>query len=159
MTTGLYLAFLGAALAAGLAGIGSAIGVSMAGQAAAGITKENPEKFSKLLVLQLLPATQGIYGLLVAFIVFLQVGLIGGEGFVEVDLYDGIIILLGCLPIAVVGLISAIYQAKVVISGMSLVAKRDEDSGKAILMGVMVETYAVLALLVSFLVVFFTLQA
>ncbi len=156
MTTGLYLAFLGAALAAGLAGIGSAIGVSMAGQAAAGITKEYPDKFSKLLVLQLLPATQGIYGLLVAFIVFLKVQLFGGA-LLAITVEQGLIILLGCLPIAVVGLISAIYQAKVVISGMSLVAKRDEDSGKAILMGVMVETYAVLSLLVSFLAVFFSI--
>ncbi len=156
MTTGLYLAFLGAALAAGLAGIGSAIGVSMAGQAAAGITKEYPDKFSKLLVLQLLPATQGIYGLLVAFIVFLKVELFGGA-LLAITVEQGLIMLLGCLPIAVVGLISAIYQSKVVISGMSLVAKRDEDSGKAILMGVMVETYAVLALLVSFLAVFFSI--
>ncbi len=156
MTTGLYLAFLGAALAAGMAGIGSAIGVSMAGQAAAGITKEYPDKFSKLLVLQLLPATQGIYGLLVAFIVFLKVQLFGGA-LLAITLEQGLIILLGCLPIAVVGLVSAVYQSKVVISGMSLVAKRDEDSGKAILMGVMVETYAVLALLVSFLAVFFSI--
>ncbi len=156
MTTGLYLAFLGAALAAGMAGIGSAVGVSMAGQAAAGITKEYPDKFSKLLVLQLLPATQGIYGLLVAFIVFLKVQLFGGA-LLAITLEQGLIILLGCLPIAIVGMISAIYQAKVVISGMSLVAKRDEDSGKAILMGVMVETYAVLALLVSFLAVFFSI--
>ncbi len=151
MTTGLYLAFLGAVLAAGLSGIGSAIGVGKAGQAAAGITAENPDRFSKLLVLQLLPATQGIYGLLIAFMVFVKVDLFGT--LVPITVEQGLIILFGCLPMAFVGLISALHQSKTVISGMAMVAKRPEESGKAIILGVMVETYAILALLVSFLVV------
>ena len=65
---GMPLAVLGAALAALLAGIGSAIGVGMGGQAAAGVVTEDPGKFGKVLILQLLPGTQGIYGLLIAFI-------------------------------------------------------------------------------------------
>lgn len=155
MTTGTFIAFFGAAFAAALAGIGSAIGVSKAGQAAAGITAEDPDKFSKLLVLQLLPATQGIYGLLIAFIAFIKVGLFGG--LVALTDAQGWGILAGCLPIGIVGFFSAIYQSKVVVSGMALLAKREEEMGKAILMGVMVETYAVLALLVSFLLVWFAL--
>ncbi len=155
MTTGTFIAFFGAAIAAALAGIGSAIGVSKAGQAAAGITAEDPDKFSKLLVLQLLPATQGIYGLLIAFIAFIKVGLFGG--LVALTTEQGWGILAGCLPIGIVGFFSAIYQSKVVVSGMALLAKREEEMGKAILMGVMVETYAVLALLVSFLLVWFAL--
>ncbi|HPD02817.1 MAG TPA: permease, partial [Clostridia bacterium] len=75
MSLGTSLALLGAALAAGLAGIGSAIGVAIAGQASAGVTAENPDNFSKCLVLQALPGTQGIYGLLIAVLVFLKVGL------------------------------------------------------------------------------------
>ena len=71
MTTGTVLAVAGAALAAIMSGIGSALGVGMAGRAAAGLTAEDPEKFGKALLLQLLPATQGIYGLLVAFLVLL----------------------------------------------------------------------------------------
>lgn len=149
MTQGTVLAIIGAAIAATLAGIGSAIGVGMAGQAAAGVTSEDPDKFSKVLVLQLLPGTQGIYGLLIAFLVFVKVGLF--DGMYGLTTQSGWILLGSCLPIALVGLLSAIYQSKVAIAGMGTVAKRPEESGKAIIMTVMVETYAVLALLVSFL--------
>jgi len=152
MTLGTFLAILGAALAAGLAGIGSAIGVGMAGQAAAGVTAEDPGKFAKCLVLQLLPGTQGIYGLLIAFLVFIKINVFGDV--LALTTNSGLALLAGCLPIAVVGLISAIAQAKVAISGIATVAKRPEESGKAIILTVMVETYAVLALLISFLAVF-----
>ncbi len=104
--------------------------------------------------MQLLPGTQGIYGLLIAFIVFVKVGLFG-EG-VALSIEQGLTIMAGCLPLAVVGLLSAVHQGKVAVSGISLVAKRSDESGKAIIMAVMVETYAILALLVSFLAVFMT---
>lgn len=151
MDIGMFIAILGAALAAGLSGIGSAIGVGIAGKAAAGVTAEDPDKFSKVLVLQLLPGTQGIYGLLVAFLVFVQINLFNGG--TTVGLEKGLAYFAACLPIAVVGLISAIYQAKVSISGISLVAKRPEEMGKGIILAIMVETYAVFALLVSLLAV------
>lgn len=154
MSLGLVFAMLGAALAAGLAGIGSAIGVGMVGRSAAGVTAEDPDKFSKLLVLQLLPGTQGIYGLLIAFMVFLKIGVFNGAGMTDISWQGGLTILFACLPIAVVGFLSAIHQAKVAVSGVALVAKRPEESGKAITMAIMVETYAVLALLISFLGVF-----
>lgn len=151
---GVFYAMLGAALAALLSGIGSAIGVGLAGRAAAGLVAEEPDKFSKCLILQLLPGTQGIYGLLIAFIVFIKIGLFG-DG-VEVSNVQGLTILAGCLPMAVVGLLSAIHQGKVAVAGIGLVAKRGEESGKGIIMAVMVETYAIFALLVSFLSVFMT---
>ncbi len=152
MTTGTFLALLGAALAAGLAGCGSAIGVGLAGKAASGVVAEDPDKFSKCLVLQLLPGTQGIYGLLIAFLAMLKVNLFGG--LTELSTAGGLIIMAGCLPIGIVGLISGMYQGKASCAGIALTAKRPEESGKAIVMVVMVETYAVLALLVSFLAVF-----
>ncbi|MGI6701118.1 MAG: V-type ATP synthase subunit K [Christensenellales bacterium] len=152
MTTGTFIALLGAALAAGLAGIGSAIGVATAGQAAAGVTSEDPDKFGKVLILQLLPGTQGIYGLLVAFIVFVKIQLF--SDMIALDNPSGWIIFAGCMPIALGGLMSAIYQGKVCVSGIALTAKRPEESTKGIIMAVMVETYAILALLVSFLAVF-----
>ena len=154
MSLGLVFAMLGAALAAGLAGVGSAIGVGMVGRSAAGVTAEDPDKFSKLLVLQLLPGTQGIYGLLIAFMVFLKIGVFNGSGMTDISWQGGLTILFACLPIAGVGFLSAIHQAKVAVSGVALVAKRPEESGKAITMAIMVETYAVLALLISFLGVF-----
>lgn len=151
MTIGTVLGMLGAACAALFAGIGSAIGVGIAGKAAAGVTAEDPDKFSKVLVLQLLPGTQGIYGLLTAFLAFIQLGLFGDIA--QLSTAAGLTLFAACLPIAFVGLLSAIYQAKVAVSGIAMVAKRPEESGKAIILTVMVETYAVLALLVSLLAV------
>jgi len=153
LTIGHYLAIAGAALAVIFAGTGSAIGVGLAGQAAAGVTSESPDKFSKLLVLQLLPGTQGIYGFLIAFLVILKIGFLSGNP-AALTAEQGWAFFYGCLPIAIVGLTSGIFQGKVAVSGMGLVAKRPEESGKAITMAIMVETYAVLAVLVSFLFVF-----
>ena len=151
-TNGAYLALLGAALAVGLAGIGSAIGVGMAGQAASAITAEKPELFSKCLVLQLLPATQGLYGFLIAIMVAIKINVFGGMTVISLD--QGMQLCMACLPIALTGLLSAIYQAKVAVAGMNMTAKRPELSGRAITMTVMVETYAIFGLLVSFLAVF-----
>ena len=154
MTLGTVLAILGAACASIFAGLGSVFGVSAAGRAAAGVTAEDPDKFSKCLILQLLPGTQGIYGLLIAFMVFLKIGVFNGAGMTDISWQGGLTILFACLPMAIVGLLSALHQAKVAVSGVALVAKRPEESGKAITMAIMVETYAVLALLISFLGVF-----
>ena len=76
---GMVFALMGAALATALPGIGSAWGVGIAGQAAAGVVSEDPEQFAKVLLLQLLPGTQGIYGLLVAFITLSNIGILGGN--------------------------------------------------------------------------------
>ena len=151
---GIVLALVGAVLAALLGGIGSAIGVGITGQAAAGVVSENPPLFGKVLILQLLPGTQGIYGLLIAFMVFLKIGVFNSAGMTDISWQGGLTILFACLPMAIVGLLSALHQAKVAVSGVALVAKRPEESGKAITMAIMVETYAVLALLISFLGVF-----
>lgn len=146
---GLVLALLGAALAALMAGIGSAIGVGMAGEAAAGVVTEDPNKFGKVLLLQLLPGTQGIYGLLVAVLTLIQIGILGGAA--NVSFGQGLLYLVACLPMAFVGLWSAIRQARAAVAGISTVAKRPDQMGKAMIFPAMVETYAILALLVSVL--------
>ena len=102
---GVALALLGAAIAALFAGVGSAIGVGIAGQAAAGVVTEDPNKFSKVLVLQLLPGTQGIYGLLVGFIALSKIGLLGGGADMSMSISQGLLYLAACLPIGVVGLV------------------------------------------------------
>ncbi len=145
---GTMLALLGAALAAGFAGSGSAIGVGIAGESGAGVMTEDPGKFGLVLLLQALPGTQGIYGLLTAFFVILKVGLLGGEP-VTVGLWQGVGILFACLPIAVAGYFSAIAQGKTSASCIQMIAKRPEETGKAVILPAMVETYAVLALLMS----------
>ena len=120
---GLVLAIVGAALAALLSGLGSAKGVGLVGEAAAGLLTEDLSKFTKVLILQILPGTQGL-------------------------------MLLGaCLPMAIVGYFSAIAQARVAASGVSVVAKKPEGQSKAMVLAAMVETYAVLALLISILMI------
>jgi len=149
---GTALALIGAGLAVGLSGIGSSIGVGKAGQAAAGVTAEDPDKFMKCLILQLLPATQGIYGFIIGFLVLLKVNALGN--IIQLSTYGGLGVLGACLPIAIAGLFSAIHQGKVAVSAIGMVAKRPEESGKGMLMTAMVETYALLGFLVSFLAVF-----
>ena len=152
---GTAIALIGAALAVGLSGTGSAMGVGRAGQAAAGVTAEDPDKFMKCLILQLLPATQGIYGFIIGFLVLLQVGVFGGGGSLyQLTVPAGLGILGGCLPIAIAGLFSGIHQGNVAASSIGLVAKRPEESTKGMLMTAMVETYALLGFLASFLIVF-----
>lgn len=148
---GVGFALLGAALAALLAGIGSAIGVGVAGEAAAGVVTEDPSKFGKVLLLQLLPGTQGIYGLLIAFITLSNIGILGGSS--DISLSKGLMYFFACLPLGFVGLWSAKRQARAAVASIGLVAKRPNQFGKALLFPAMVETYAVLALLVSLLAV------
>jgi len=152
MISGNGWALLGAALAVILAGCGSAYGVGVAGQAASGVVTEDPSKFAKVLIMQLLPGTQGIYGLLVAFITLSKVGLLGG-GAGELDVATGLMILAACLPIGIVGLVSAIHQGRTSVAAIGIVAKKPDQFGKAMLFPAMVETYAILALLISILAI------
>ncbi|PNH20304.1 permease [Lachnospiraceae bacterium] len=149
---GVAFALLGAALSALLAGVGSAKGVGIAGQAAAGVTTEDPNKFSQVLILQLLPGTQGIYGLLIAFITMTQIGVMGGSA--DLSLAKGLLYLAACLPMGIVGLFSAVSQGKAAVASIGLVAKRPDQFGKAMIFPAMVETYAILALLISILAIF-----
>ena len=149
---GIVYAVLGAAVAVFLAGTGSAIGVGIAGQAASGVVTEDPSKFAKVLIMQLLPGTQGIYGLLVGFITLSKVGLLGGS-VADLDVKTGLLILAACLPIGIVGLLSAISQGKTAAAAIGIVAKKPDQFGKAMLFPAMVETYAILALLISILAV------
>lgn len=149
---GLVYALLGAALAVILSGMGSAYGVGVAGQAAAGVVTEDPGKFGKVLILQLLPGTQGIYGLLIAFVELTKIGLLGGKP-AELDVQTGLLFLAACLPIAIVGLVSARHQGRTSVASIGIVAKKPEQFGKAMLFPAMVETYAILALLISILAI------
>ena len=152
LNQGTFYALLGAAIAVLLSGAGSAIGVGIAGQSAAGVMTEDPTKFAKVLVMQLLPGTQGLYGLLIGFVTLSKIGIIG-SGAGEVTLLAGLEILAACLPIGIVGLISGKYQGKTSAASIGIIAKRPDQFAKAMLFPAMVETYAILALLISFLAV------
>lgn len=148
---GTTLALLGAGLAIGMAGTGSAKGVGMAGEAAAGVLTEDPSKFGQTLLLQALPGTQGIYGMIIAFLIVLKIGLIGGNP-VELTTAQGFAFFMAALPIAITGYQSGIQQGRVAASCIGIIAKRPEELGKAMMYPAMVETYAVLGLLISFLI-------
>lgn len=147
---GAGLALMGGAVTALIAGLGSAKAVGRVGQVATGVLAEEPSLFGKLLILQALPGTQGIYGLLVWFFVMIFAGFFDGTAG-DLTLIQGVLYILACLPMMLVGYISAIYQGKVAADGVTLVAKRPEEQAKAIVLAAMVETYAILALLVSIL--------
>lgn len=153
MLTGQLLALIGAGMSVFLAGMGSAIGVGMVGEAGAGVVSEDSDKFSQVLVLQALPGTQGIYGFLIGFIILLKLNIFGGM--IDIPVSTGWLFLVGALPVGIVGFLSAITQAKTAAAGVGLIAKKPEELGKAITFAVMVETYAVLAFLASFLIIWF----
>lgn len=149
---GLMLAILGAALAVGFSGIGSAKGVGLVGEAGAGLLSEDSSLFGRVLILEILPGTQGLYGFLIALIIFIKTGILSGAP-VEMTWVQGLSIFAAALPMAIVGYFSAIYQGRVAASGVSLIAKKPTELVKGMTMAALVETYAVLALLVSFIAV------
>ena len=151
--SGISIAIIGAALCAALAGCGSAIGVMAAGKAAAGVASEKPELFGKLLVLQALPGTQGIYGFLTAILIMVRIGVLGGAP-VELSMSQGWQFFGAAMPMAIAGLVSGICQGKAAVGAIHMTGKQPDDSGKGITMTALVETYAILALLASILVLF-----
>jgi V/A-type H+-transporting ATPase subunit K len=146
------LAISGASLAAVLAGIGSILGVRTAGQASAGLVSENPDMFGKVLLLTALPGSQGIYGFLAAIIIANATGLLAGNA-ADISVAQGFQVLMAALPVAFAGLLSGMYQGRVAAAGVNIIAKKPDASGKAVILAAIVETYAVLGLLVTILLI------
>lgn len=141
---GVFIAVLGMALAVLLPGIGSAKAVGMIGEAASGLLINEPEKFGKSLVLQLMGASQGLYG----FVIFIMAM---GQLRADMTILHGLYILMSCLPIAIVGLPSAISQARIASAGIGVLSRNESQMAKSIIYTVMVETYALLAFVASLL--------
>lgn len=150
---GLFFAILGAAFAVGFAGIGSARGVGIAGEAGAGLLTEKPELFGKVLIMQILPGTQGLYGFIVAILLLNKIGFLRGVP-AALTWSQGLSFFAAALPMAIAGYFSAVYQGRVAASGVSMLAKNSSQTIKAMALSALVETYAVLALLVSILAIF-----
>ncbi len=149
--SGVNLALLGAALAVALPCMGSAKGVGIVGEATGGLLSENPSMFGKALALQALPMTQGVYGMVAAFLILNQIGLFGGLK--DLTIAQGAYFLMASLPIALAGLFSAIKQGRVAASGVNLLSKRPGELGHAITSAALVETYAIFSLLITLLMV------
>ena len=139
------IALLGAALAAFLACIGSAKGTGITGEAGAGLVSEDPGKFGSALILQVIPGTQGLYGFVIFFLAY---GKIAG---LDISVAQGMQVLAACLPIGLGGLLSAIAQGKVAAASVNILAKKPDDWSKGMIMCIIVEFYAILCLLASFL--------
>jgi len=139
---GLFLAILGMALAIILPGIGSGKGVGMVGEAASGLLIDEPEKFGKSLVMQLMPASQGLYG----FVIFIMAL---GHASIDMTLLHGLYVFACCLPIAVVGWPTAMAQARIASAGITVLSRNEPQMTKSIIYSVMVETYALLAFVSS----------
>lgn len=148
MDWGTVLAYAGIAVAVIFGGFGSAVGVGLGGQVSAGVVAEDPDKFGRTLVLTALPGTQGIYGFVIGLLIlFTKIGPAGGT----IPFGAGLQLFLAGLPVGIVGLVSGIWQGKVSAAGIGLVAKRPDQASKGMLYAGMVETYAILAFLISFL--------
>jgi V/A-type H+-transporting ATPase subunit K len=144
---GLTLALLGVVVAALPAGIGSAMGIKLVANVSAGVLAEDPKKFGSLFILVALPGTQGFYGFLGGFLAMMKLGVLGTLA--PITLWQGVQMLLACVPVGVAGYVTAIWQGKVCAAGAELVAKRASESAKAVIFGALVETYAVLGLLAT----------
>lgn len=143
--SGETLAILGLALCAGLCGVGSAVGLYLTGSAAAGVLADEPKKFSKVLLLVVLPATQGIYGFVFGILGLSAFNAMAGNPEIGARIFGA------AMPLAITGLVSGILQGKTAVGGIYAVAKNESISGKLILFPAMVETYAILGLVVSIL--------
>ena len=153
LSTGAALGMLGAGLAVCLAGAGSARGTGIAGEAGTGLLCEDPSKFGKVLILQVIPGTQGLYGLVVGFICLMRMGLLDGS-YVDLSIIDGLRYLAACLPIAIGGGVSAVAQGRVAAGSINLLAKRPDDWSKGMVLCITVEFYAILSLLISIIMLF-----
>lgn len=149
--TGIVFALAGVAIATILAGIGSAKGVGMAAEAGMGVLAEDSSKFGKLLVLELLPGTQGLYGFIVSVMIMLNIGALGGNIDSGLELSKGLLYLAASLPIGLGGLFSGIAQGRAATAAIGLIAKKGEDFSKGMVSTTLVEIYALLAFLVSLL--------
>ena len=146
--SGLAIGLLGAGLAACLAGAGSGLGTGIAGEAGAGLVTEDPGKFGKVMILQVIPGTQGLYGLVVFFVAILNMCLFNGTA-ADLSFVEGCRYFAACLPIGIGGLVSAIAQGKVAAASVNLLAKNPDHWAKGMILCITVEFYAILSLLAS----------
>jgi len=152
LETGLGWAAIGGIVCVMFGGIGSAKGIRIAAAEAAGAISEKPELFGRALILTALPGTQGFYSFIIMFMMALKGGLL--ENKVSISPVVGLAMLAIGTFAGIVQWRSAINQGEVSAASINLTTKRPEEGGRAILFPVLVETYAVVALLAALLMIF-----
>ena len=143
---GIIFAALGVTTATICGGIGSTVGVGQTSEAAAALTAEQPEKFAQALILELLSATQGLYGFVISFMIFLQM-----NG--DVSLQTGLYLFVASLPISIAAIFNGVWQGRAACAAMQILAKKPEHVTKGIIYVAMMETYAILGFVISFLLI------
>ena len=146
---GTTIALIAAAMVVVLTGFGASIGVMWVQQAAAGVIGEEPEKYGKTLVLQLVPTTSALYGFVIAFLILLNTVLGTDGGIYSTD--QGLHVLIACLPIALVGFLQTMLQARVCVACVNMIGKNGELSGRALTMAIFSEIFTLFAFIVSIL--------
>jgi len=156
MTIGIGTALMaiGAGLAVGFSAIGAGIGVGITGAAAAGVTAEKPEKFGVALIFSAIPQTQAIYGLLVAVLILLSGGFLGGTAG-DIPVPVGLAAVGAGLAVGIAGL-SSIGQGIASASGIAVTAEKPEMFGKGVVFAAICETQAIYGLLVAILIMAFS---
>ncbi|GAB4277243.1 MAG: V-type ATP synthase subunit K [Coriobacteriia bacterium] len=149
--SGTIWALAGAAFAIIGGGIGSAIGLASASSVATGVITEDSEKFGRVLPLAAMPSTQGIYGFITSILVLVFFGLLGANSEPAISAKAGFSIFLACLPVAGLCLVTGIYQGLTSAAASGMVARRSEESGRALIFPALVETYAVFSLIATVL--------
>ena len=141
----IVLAYIGIGLMVGLAGIGSAFGVTITGNAAIGAMKKNPDAFGNYMVLSALPGTQGLYG-------FLGFFLLSGYLVEGITMFQAAAIFGAGLALGAVGLLSSIRQGQVCANGIAGIGAGYDVFGKTLILAVFPELYAIVALATTFLI-------
>ena len=145
MSTTLILAYLGVVLMVGVAGIASAVGTAICGQAAVGSMKKNNGAFGSYMILSALPGSQGLYG----FVCFFMVqGLISAD----MSMLQAAAVFGAGLLVGIVNLAAAIYQAKVCANGIAAIGNGHDVMGKTLILGAFPELYAILTVAATFLI-------
>jgi len=143
-TAALVMAYVGVALMVGLAGIASAMGTSICGQAAVGAMKKNGGAFGSYMILSALPGSQGLYG----FVCFFMVqGMLSNP-----TMLQGAAILGAGILVGIVNLAAAIYQGKVCANGIAAIGNGHDVMGKTLILAAFPELYAILTVAATFLI-------
>ncbi len=146
ITMNLFVAYIGIAVMIGLAGVGSAFGVTIAGNAALGAMKKN-DKFGNFLVLTALPGTQGLYGF-AGYYMFQNMFPVLTP---EITGIQAAAILSSGIALGLVGLLSAIRQGQVCANGIVSIGQGYDVMGKTLVLAVFPELYAIVALAGTYL--------
>ncbi len=146
-STALVMAYVGIALMVGLAGIGSAIGTSLCGQASVGAMKKNKDAFGSYMMLTALPGSQGLYGFVCFFIVTVISNLVSAE----MSMLQGAAILGMGILVGIVNLAASVYQGKVCANGITAIGNGHDVATNTLIMAAFPELYAILTVAATFL--------